>query len=106
MGAVMMMIGMMMMMVTRVAVKRGLIGYVKVDRARRCTHSSFFMVEMITMIMHEQCSLNLKIIVFLLHGGDDDNDYAMHEQCSLNMKISDEADTVSRLIMVVAMVVM
>ena len=56
--------------------------------------------------MHEQCSLNLKIIVFLLHGGDDDNDYAMHEQCSLNMKISDEADTVSRLIMVVAMVVM
>ena len=49
-----------MMMVTRVAVKRGLIGYVKVDRARRCTHPSFFMVGMRTMIMHEQCSLNIR----------------------------------------------
>ena len=61
----MMTIGMMMMMVTRVAVKRGLIGYVKVDRARRCTHSSFFMVGMMTIIMHEQCLLNMKIIVVM-----------------------------------------
>ena len=55
-----------MMMVTRVAVKRGLIGYVKVDRARRCTHPSFFMVGMRTMIMHEQCSLNNSGVLFLL----------------------------------------